>query len=69
MPHAQPADKISIAESYEAKGTDLEEGEGSPEENLGALQEQHIPDAHSRLGRQRRAEEAAEPAPGNFLQR
>ena len=46
----------------------LEEGKRNPEEDLGALQEQDVPDAHSCLGGQRRAEQAAEPALGDLLQ-
>ena len=46
----------------------LEEGQGNPEQDLGALEEQDIPDAHSRLSGQGGAEQAAEPAPGDLLQ-
>ena len=46
----------------------LEEGQSDPEENLGPLQEQDVPDAHSGLSRERCAEQAAEPAPCDLLQ-
>ena len=45
----------------------LEEGQGDPEQDLGALQEQNVPDAHSRLSRQGGAEQAAKPAPSDLL--